>query len=138
MALTVAAVANDGIMMKPMLVNEVLTPEGSNLKTIEPEVISTVTTKDNAKIIKEFMRGVVTSGTGAAAAVPGIAVGGKTGTADHDDKKDIAEPPHSWFIGFAPYENPTIALAVIVEEGGTGGGAAARIASGVIKANLKK
>lgn len=138
MALVASTIANDGVMMRPMLVSEILSSQDKKLKTIEPKIISNVTTKANANIVKDFMKEVVSGGTGKAAAVPGVTVCGKTGTADHDDKPNVDEPPHSWFIGFAPYENPTVAIAVIVEEGGTGGGAAAKIASGVFKAALKK
>jgi penicillin-binding protein A len=138
MALVAATIANDGVMMEPMLVNEVLSAKGDRLKKIQPKVIGTVTSKENAALVKDFMRGVVTNGTGGNASVSGISVAGKTGTADHDDKPNVDEPPHSWFIGFAPYENPKIAVAVIVEEGGVGGGAAAKISSGVIRAYLKK
>jgi cell division protein FtsI/penicillin-binding protein 2 len=80
------------------------------------------------------MRAVVTNGTGTAAAIQGINVCGKTGTAEHSESKN----PHSWFIGFAPYENPQVAVAVIVEDGGVGGGAAAKIAGQVMKATIKK
>src|SRR3712207_9439178 len=72
-----------------------------------------------------------------AASVDGIQVCGKTGTADHKEEGS-GVAPHSWFIGFAPYDNPQIALAVIVEEGGQGGIAAAQIASGVIRSALIK
>ena len=66
----------------------------------------------------------------------GVTVCGKTGTADHvENGKNAA--PHSWFIGFAPMDNPTIAVAVIVEDGGQGGIEAAKIASGVMKTALK-
>lgn len=138
MALVASTIANDGVMMQPMLVNEVLSAKGERLRVIQPKALATVTSKENAVLIKEFMRGVVTNGTGGNAAISGINVAGKTGTADHDDKPNVEEAPHSWFIGFAPYENPKIAVAVIVEEGGVGGGAAAKISAGVMKAYLKK
>jgi penicillin-binding protein A len=135
MALVASAIANDGVMMQPMLVSEVLSAKGDRLRSIDSKRIGTVTSKQNADLLKNYMRGAVATGTGANASVAGVNVAGKTGTADHE-KAD--RPPHSWFIGFAPYENPKIALAVIVEEGGTGGGAAAKIASGVFKAYLRK
>ncbi|MBC2425576.1 penicillin-binding transpeptidase domain-containing protein, partial [Clostridium beijerinckii] len=75
--------------------------------------------------------------TGRGAALEGIEVCGKTGTADYKEEGSGASP-HSWFIGFAPYNDPQIALAVIVEGGGQGGIAAASIASGVFKAALVK
>ena len=93
--------------------------------------------KENAKTMKDLMKDVVAEGTGGNAAVPGIAVCGKTGTADHNGDASKQVAPHSWFIGFAPYENPTIAIAVIVEEGGVGGGVAAEITRELIRAYLK-
>ncbi|WP_027625198.1 peptidoglycan D,D-transpeptidase FtsI family protein [Clostridium lundense] len=137
MALVASTIANDGVMMKPCIVKEVLSSKGEVLNKIKAESIQEVTSKENAKIIKDFMRGVVEQGTGGAASVEGIKVCGKTGTADHKEEGSGALP-HSWFIGFAPYENPQIALAVIVEDGGQGGVAAANIASGVIRTALVK
>ena len=87
--------------------------------------------------MKDLMKAVVEEGTGGNAAIDGVQVCGKTGTADHQvDGKDA--PPHSWFIGFAPYDNPQIAVAVIVEDGGEGGKVAAGIASEVMRVSLKK
>jgi peptidoglycan glycosyltransferase len=137
MALVASTIANDGIMMRPFMVNAVVDKDGDTVKKISEQSLGVVTSKENAKIMKDLMRAVVTNGTGTAANVEGLQVAGKTGTADHDDKKGVDEPPHSWFIGFAPYDNPKVAIAVIVEEGGTGGKAAARIAAQVIKAALK-
>jgi peptidoglycan glycosyltransferase len=137
MALVASTIANDGVMMKPILVNAVLDNDGKEVRKISSSKIGTVTTKDNATLMQDFMRAVVTSGTGKAAEVKGIEVAGKTGTADHDDKKDVKEEPHSWFIGFAPYKDPQVAIAVIVEEGGTGGKAAAKLAAQMIKEAVK-
>jgi peptidoglycan glycosyltransferase len=84
-----------------------------------------------------MMQSVITSGTGTKAQIPGVAVAGKTGTAEHGSN----EPPHAWFIGFAPAVNPTVAVAVIVEDGGgeevgTGGAVAAPVAQQVMKTAL--
>lgn len=138
MALVASAIANDGTMMEPYIVSQVMDSKGNKLKTISPNSIGNVISKENDAVMKDLMRAVVTSGTGTAAAVPGINICGKTGTAEHDDKPNVNEPPHSWFIGFAPYENPQVAVAVIVEDGGQGGGAAARIAGQVMKSALGK
>jgi penicillin-binding protein A len=134
MALTAATVANDGVMMKPFIVKQVMDSKGKAVKEIDAESLGSVMSKDNAKIMKDLMRSVVTNGTGGAAEVAGINASGKTGTADHIESKE----PHAWFIGFAPYENPQVAVAVIVEEGGVGGKAAAKIAGQVMKTALKK
>lgn len=135
MALVASTIANKGVMMRPRLVSEVTTFDNQSLRVVKNEKLGTVTSEEIAGIIKDYMKDVVISGTGKAAAVPGIQVCGKTGTADHDNGE---KEPHSWFIGFGPYDNPQVAVAVIVEEGGTGGGAAAKIASGVFKTALKK
>lgn len=134
MALVAGTIANNGVMMKPYIVSQVLNSSGDTLKTIEPQQIRQVISPNTASVIKEFMRAVVTSGTGTNAAVQGIEVSGKTGTADNLEGSE----PHSWFIGFAPYDNPEVAVAVIVENGGTGGSLAAKIAGQVMQAALSK
>ncbi|MDP4088186.1 MAG: penicillin-binding transpeptidase domain-containing protein [Bacillota bacterium] len=135
MALVASTIANKGIMMRPKLVSEVMTYDKQSIRIVPDQQLGRVTSEDVAGIIKDYMRDVVVSGTGKSAAVSGIQVCGKTGTADHDNGD---KEPHSWFIGFAPYDNPQVAVAVIVEEGGTGGGAAAKIASGVFQKALIK
>jgi peptidoglycan glycosyltransferase len=137
MALIASTIANNGVMMEPYLVSEVTKSTGETVKTIQPVSIKQVISADTAGIMKDFMRTVVAEGTGTNAALAGIDVSGKTGTADHADGGANAKP-HSWFIGFAPYDNPTVAVAVIVEDGGQGGIAAAKIASEVIKTALSK
>jgi len=134
MALIASTIANDGIMMKPYTVQQVMDSEGKAVKNIEPKSNGNVISKDNAKIMKDLMRAVVTNGTGGNAEVSGIKAAGKTGTADHVESKN----PHAWFIGFAPYDNPQVAIAVLVEEGGVGGKAAAKIAGQVMSAVIKK
>ncbi|MCB2290504.1 penicillin-binding protein 2 [Clostridium sp. CS001] len=138
MALVVSTIANDGIMMEPMMVKEILDSKGKSIKKIEPKRLEQVITKGNANIMKELMKAVVIEGTGGNATLPGIVVSGKTGTADHNDDPSKQEAPHSWFIGFAPYDSPQIAIAVIVEEGGVGGGIAAEITRELIKSYLNK
>lgn len=137
MALVVSGVANNGIMMEPMMVKEILSSKGKSLEKTEPKQLGEVMTKETAGIMKELMRGVVTDGTGTNAAVSGIEVSGKTGTADHKADTSAQKAAHSWFISFAPYDNPEIAIAVIVEAGGVGGGKAATITSELIKTYLK-
>jgi peptidoglycan glycosyltransferase len=137
MALVASTVANGGIMMKPMLVSEILDSKGKSLKKIQPEQLEEAMSEENARIMKDLMKGVVAEGTGKNAAVSGVVVSGKTGTADHNDESGKAMTAHSWFIGFAPYDNPQIAIAVIVEEGGVGGDAAAKITRNLIETYLK-
>ncbi|GAA0716598.1 penicillin-binding protein 2 [Clostridium malenominatum] len=137
MALVAGTIGNDGVMMKPTLVKEILNNTGEVLDKIKSDSLGRVTSKENAAIIKEAMKAVVERGTGQGAGVYGISICGKTGTAEHSIEGKAATP-HSWFIGFAPYEDPTIALAVIVEEGGVGGGIASSIASAMFKKALSK
>ncbi|MGH4050660.1 MAG: peptidoglycan D,D-transpeptidase FtsI family protein [Clostridium sp.] len=137
MALVASSVANNGIMMEPMLVKEILNSKGKSLAVTAPKQLGKVMTPETSSTMKELMRGVVTGGTGGNAAANGIEVSGKTGTADHKADASTQTAAHSWFIGFAPYDNPTIAIAVIVEEGGTGGGKAAKITGKLIENYLK-
>lgn len=136
MALVASTIADNGIMMKPHLVKQILTSDGDIVSTIDTESNGQIISSDIASTMKSFMRTVVAEGTGVNAAIEGVEVSGKTGTADHMENGKAA-PPHSWFIGFAPYDNPKIAVAVIVEDGGQGGIAAAKIASGVMQSALK-
>ena len=138
-AMMSAAVANDGVVMKPYLVDSVL---GSDLSTIDegtPEKFSQAMEPETADELTEMMKLVVTNGTGTQAAVPGVSVAGKTGTAEHAEEA----PPHAWFTGFAPADNPEIAVAVVVEDGGSagseayGGSVAGPISSAVMKAALE-
>jgi peptidoglycan glycosyltransferase len=138
MALITSAIANDGVSMMPQIVKEIWDSKGKLIKKIEPKSSGEVMSKDTSKTMKDFMRLVVKEGTGQSAAINGIEVCGKTGTAEHNDDPALDELPHSWFIGFAPYDNPQIAVAVIVESGGYGSGKAANIASQIMKSGLKK
>lgn len=137
MALVAGTIANNGVMMKPHLVNEILSSKGAVVKSISSESLGQIISPDVAKTMQDFMRQVVVDGTGVNASLSGVEVCGKTGTADHFDEGKEA-PPHSWFIGFAPYKDPQIAVAVIVEDGGQGGVAAAGIAADVLKTALNK
>lgn len=134
MALVASAIANDGVMMKPYLIKEVRDRYQVSLSKTNPEVLKKVVDKTIADTIEDYMVTVVKAGTGTNARIPGITVAGKTGSAQ-DEKKNAT---HSWFVAFAPAENPEIALAVIVENGGVGGKRAAEVAREVIKSYLKK
>ena len=138
-AMIAAAVANHGELMKPYLVAQVLSPDFSQLEGAHPERLSQAMSPTVAAELTQMMLGVVERGTGTAAKIPGIAVAGKTGTAQH--AKGAA--PHAWFTCFAPADKPTVAVAVVVEDGGaagsdaTGGKVAAPIARAVLEALLK-
>lgn len=133
MALVASSVANDGKLMKPIVVTDIY-KNNKSIQNYASEQISQPLTKEKSDILKEAMREVVTSGTGKKANAAGLNVCGKTGTAEHVE----SSIDHSWFIGFAPQENPKIALAVLVEEGGTGGSTSAPIAKTLFKTYLKK
>ena len=120
MVLMTSAIANDGEMVKPFLVSEVIDKNGKTIKTYDSERISKVSNIGVAQEIKEMMREVVLSGTGKKASLRNIEVAGKTGTAENASEKS-----HSWFVGFAPYDDPKIAVVVLLEEEGTTGGTSA-------------
>ncbi len=134
MALVAQTIANDGIMMRPTLINKVVDYSGNVVKSLNASSIGEITTTQYAAEMRNYMRDVVSKGTGTRAQVRAIQVCGKTGTAQHIESKI----PHSWFIGFAPYKKPEIAIAVIVEEGGYGGVTAARISSAVMSEYFRK
>jgi len=144
-AMISAAVANGGKLMKPYLVSEEQAPNLAVLSHPDPEVLNQVMDSDQAHQLTAMMVNVVAKGTGTAAQIPGIQVAGKTGTADNGPQKadgSYVNQPHAWFSGFAPADNPKIAVAVIIENGGvrgsetTGGLAAAPVAQAVMKAYL--
>lgn len=130
MALVAAGVANGGEILRPRLVREVIDPTGGIVENFEPEVISEPMSASTAADVTEMMVAAVATGTGTAAQIPGVEVAGKTGTAQTVEGAN----PHTWFIAFAPADDPQIAVAVIVENGGsfgseaTGGAVAAPIA----------
>lgn len=140
LAQAVATLVNGGVMYKPRLVSYVDNLRTGERREIEPEVIKRVRMKpEHVEFVKRAMQGVNKEGTGARAfAGAPYTSGGKTGTAqvvaikqnEKYDESKVAERhrDHSWFIAFAPVENPKIALAVIVENGGFGARAAAPIA----------
>ncbi len=135
MACFTAAIANGGIIYRPFLVREIRSVAGKSLPR-DPQIVGHLPlSADNLKIIKRSMRAVVgdIKGTGRQAAIEGVVVAGKTGTAQNPHGED-----HAWFIGFAPLDDPRIAVAVLVEQGGHGGSVAAPIAGKVMEAYLKR
>jgi penicillin-binding protein A len=133
-AMVAAAVANDGTLMTPYLVDQVRAPDLSVLDQTDPETFSEPISEDVANQLTEMMLSVVEDGSGRAAQIPGVQVAGKTGTAQV--REDV--PDHNWFIGFAPADDPTIAVAVFVANGGgTGGDVSAPIARQVMQAYLE-
>ena len=138
MAMVASAIANDGTLMRPYLVDTVRAPDLRVISTTEPEVLRESMTRADARDLTDMMVGAVADGTGRAARIDGVEVAGKTGTAETG--RDT--PPHAWFVSFAPADDPVVALAVIVEEGGetgsgaTGGSIAAPIARTIMERAL--
>jgi peptidoglycan glycosyltransferase len=140
MAMVAAGIGNDGVVMKPYLVQTVRSPDLKVIESAQPEVYKNALAADIAAQLTGMMVGAVEDGTGRAARIPGVSVAGKTGTAE----TGLDTPPHAWFVGFAPADNPVIAIAVVVENGGnvgsgaTGGTIAAPIARAVMEARLEQ
>jgi peptidoglycan glycosyltransferase len=133
MAMVAAAVANDGELMEPRLWSKVIDTDGRE-EELDPERMSRVMSDDTANELTEMMTDVVNEGTGGAAALADDQVAGKTGTAEIDIENDINQ---AWFIGFAPADDPRIAVAATVERtGGFGGDVAAPIAQSVMEVLL--
>ena len=138
MAMVAAGVANNGVVMKPYLVREAFDGKGRRTDLTRPQTLSQAMSPEHAQVLKGFMVQVVATGTGTAGQVPGIAVGGKTGTAETGP----GQAPHAWFTAFAPAEDPVVAVAVVVENGGsfgsdaTGGQVAAPVAKELIQTVL--
>ena len=138
MAMVSAAIANGGQLMTPYVVQTVRSADLSRVSETKPELYSTAVSPGTAASLRDMMVGVVDSGSGTAAKIPGVQVAGKTGTAQTSD----GQAPHAWFTAFAPADAPRVAVAVIVKNGGnagdeaTGGRVAAPIAKAVIEAVL--
>ena len=138
MAMVSAAIANDGVLMDPYVVSQVRSQDLRPIETHEPKALSTAMTSENAKELQQMMGVVVSEGTGRNAQIPGVEVGGKTGTAQSDPKRK----PFAWFTSFAPLDDATVAVAVIVEDADiprddiAGGRVAAPIARAVMQAAL--
>ena len=134
-AMIAAAVANDGKLMKPYLVDKVRAPDLSVIDQTDPEVMSRPITGQVAAELTTMMTSVVEHGTGRKAQIQGVQVGGKTGTA----QTDAEAQDNSWFVGFAPADHPKIAVAVFIKHGGaTGGDISAPIAKQVMQAFLSE
>ncbi|MEX0816116.1 MAG: penicillin-binding protein 2 [Gaiellales bacterium] len=133
MALVAAAVANDGIVMEPTLVERIVSPDGKVISRSRSSEWKTAMRPETAADLTAMMTRVVESGTGTSAQIPGISVAGKTGTAETGREGQN----HTWFIAFAPAEAPRVAIAVgLSNQAGTGGSTAAPIAQAVIAALL--
>jgi peptidoglycan glycosyltransferase len=118
MAMVAAAVANKGELMKPQIWSRVVDPDGRTVKHLEPSQYSQPVSAETAEQLTTAMEGVVSEGTGTNAAIEGVQVAGKTGTAETPGNKSCgggSDENQAWFIGFAPADNPQIAIAASVE-----------------------
>jgi peptidoglycan glycosyltransferase len=131
MAMVAATIANGGKMMEPRLVQEIRSPDGIILDRPAPSVRRDAIPASTAQTLNTMMQNVVTEGQLTGAQIPGIKVAGKTGTAESGNGA-----PHSWWITFAPADDPKIAICAMVENGGRGDLAALPIAHQVMEAYL--
>jgi peptidoglycan glycosyltransferase len=136
MAMVVAAVANGGKLMRPRFMTKAVNQDGQVVDTVAPQVYDQVMKPKTAAELTQMMTHVVEEGTGTAAQLGGVQVAGKTGTAQVGGPNSNLDDP--WFIGFAPVQDPKIAVAVMLEKipNGYGGVYAAPIAAEVIKTLL--
>ena len=136
MATVVATVANGGKRMQPHITNRIVDQDGRTVERIEPEQAARVMSARSAEQLTQMMANVVREGTGTAAALQGIEVAGKTGTAELNIPQRLNQP---WFVGFAPRSAPKVAIAVTLENivGAQGGVVAAPIAKQVMQELLR-
>ncbi len=136
MAMVTAGIANGGTVMKPYIVDEIRSPDVEVLERHDPEELHQAVSSGVASQLTQMMVSVVNDGTAAEAAIPGVDVAAKTGTAERSETL----PPYAWFVSFAPADDPEVAVAVFIEstEGVSrdeisGGGLAGPIAQSVME-----
>ncbi len=119
MVSAIAALANEGVLMKPYVVSEIRGPEGHLLKRVSPQVRRRVVSPETAHMVTKILEGVVTDGTGGKAAIPGFRVAGKTGTAQKIDPRTGSYSVSRFvtsFAGYVPADNPRLAMIVVIDE----------------------
>lgn len=132
MALVAAGVANGGVVMKPFVLEKVVARNGMVIKRMSPEAMYTAVSPEVARDLSAAMVEAVKRGTGTQASLAGIKVAGKTGSAQNPRGQT-----HAWFIGFAPADNPRIAVAVVLDNAGSGGNLAAPVGGGLMGEYLR-
>lgn len=120
MLLAASAIGNQGRMVKPIVVKEIIDKNGKIIKTTEGEILGSPVNSLIANEVKDMMVEVVKNGTGKKASIKNVQVAGKTGTAQNSSNND-----HAWFVGFAPADDPRVVVVVMLEEEGASGGNAA-------------
>ena len=133
MAMVSAAIANGGTVMRPYLVDAILTPELERLPQTDPEELSRAIDASTADVLTDLMVTTVSDGTASPAAIPGYDVAGKTGTAQSGIE---GLPPYAWFTSFAPAEDPEVAVAVMIQK--TPGRDSGEIAGGLLGGPIAK
>jgi penicillin-binding protein A len=134
-AMVAAAIANDGVQMRPYLIEALQRPDLTLADQVHHQVLRQPVSRDIADQLRTMMDSVVASGTGTKAQIDGYEVGGKTGTAQNGDA-----PDHGWFLGYAIASDgtPIVAVAVLLQNAGPGGSSeATRIAGEVMRAAIK-
>lgn len=126
-----AAIANNGIMMKPYLIDHVETAEGVLVKSFQSSAYGRIMTEEEALIMKELLTSVVEDGTATKLSGLSYTAAGKTGSAEYNNIKGDS---HAWFTGFAPVDNPQICVTIILEGAGSGGDYAVPMAKRVFNA----
>jgi peptidoglycan glycosyltransferase len=113
MAMVAAGIANQGTVMKPYLIDEIQSADSDVVARTEPSVLKEAVSPEVASDLTELLVATVDDGTASPAAIPGVSVAGKTGTAQ-SGQPDV--PPYAWFVSFAPAENPQVAVAVMIQK----------------------
>lgn len=131
MAMIAAGVANDGVIMEPRLIQQVSGSTGIPRLRATPGAYRRIMSSSTASLVSEYMRGVVESGTGSKAQIDGLTVCGKTGSAETSNDKSVAT--NAWFVGFIDDDAHPYAVAVVLEEAGSGGNLAASLAGKALK-----
>ncbi|MGV8118284.1 MAG: peptidoglycan D,D-transpeptidase FtsI family protein [Candidatus Xenobiia bacterium LiM19] len=128
LALVFSSIANEGKIMKPFVIKGIRSHDGTDIFTTHPQVWAQPVSSSTADTVKDMMVQVVERGTGYKSRIPGVAVAGKTGTAENPHGES-----HAWFAAFAPAHDPKYLVVVVVENGGYGGRVAAPIAQSILK-----
>jgi len=132
-----SAIANGGTLMRPQLVSKIVDPEGFVVKEFKEDPIRQVISKDTSKELSLILESVVVNGSGFRAKVPGYRVAGKTGTAEKPEKGGYSDKRVASFLGFAPVEDPKIAIIVIWDEPDVGTSYGGVVAAPTFQAILK-
>ena len=130
-AMLVSAIANGGTLMEPYVIDEIQNTEGLAVETYDPETYGTLMSSSEASRLTEMMKAVVSEGTGYKLSGKSYSVAGKTGTAEV-----VGRGNNAWFVGFAPADDPKIAICVLVEDAGTASSEAVPIAGEILDAYL--